>query len=176
MDGTSNSLNFRQQQTSQQERNLCSVPNSLPNSYNLAVISPPSPPVSHMYTFPALPPESLSLSLPLCICPACLYRLQRLRYSFFLKGELTQPWARCSLAPLGPGSKHMATKKQGPACIFWEKLSPRPQKKTPVNPGINANTWSAVEIAEHLGAGHRDGFPNICRAPACDVVPDTAAG
>lgn len=42
--------------------------------------------------------------------------------------------------------------------------------------GINANTWSAVEIAEHFGAGHCDGFPNVCRAPARDVVPDTAAG
>lgn len=36
-------------------------------------------------------------------------------------------------------------------------------------------SWSAVEIAEHFGAGHCDSFPNVCRAPACDVVPDTAA-
>lgn len=107
------SLNSRQQQTSQQEHILCSGPNSVPNPYNLVLISlgftvtfflpPPSSPLSLVNTFPALSPESLSSRFPLCICPACLHRLQRLKYSCFLK-ELTQH------SPLGLGSKNIATK------------------------------------------------------------------
>lgn len=36
-------------------------------------------------------------------------------------------------------------------------------------------TWFTVEVVEHLGTGHGDRLPHICRAPAGDVVPDTRA-
>lgn len=43
-------------------------------------------------------------------------------------------------------------------------------------PASTDSTWFAVEIAEHLWAGHRDGLSHVRRSPARDVVPDTAAG
>lgn len=73
----------------------------------------------------------------------------------------------------------------GPAAP-WQQEQPKLPKKaeTPIlrhntgQPGREHTslTWFAVEMAEHLGTGHCDGLPDIRRAPAGDVVPDTRAG
>lgn len=78
----------------------------------------------------------------------------------------------CSLST----REHIATKEARPSflLLWWKSLPSDTNIFEPRNQ-CKHHTWSAVEVAEHFGAGHCDSFSNVCRAPACDIVPDTTA-
>lgn len=130
-----------------------------------------------MHVFPALTAERVSPSLSRHICPACPSRLQRMSYACFLKRKLPTMNQMCQMFSCSLSTReHIATKEGRPSLLLlWWKSLPSDANIFEARNHCKHHTWSAVEVAEHFGAGHRDSLSNVCRAPACDIVPDTTA-